>query len=297
MLFLTRSLTCSVLVRRHSVRVIHNSRRWWYQPQALVREKSGLTESPGVWFLRSILRSHGYDHTTLTLVVGKQVTAQSWQVGDFVVPKKLTTGNVSMDCVGRIVAENSSSTSSLSARGRDSGSVLVEFISKKFAESAGIQMGSSSQGSEFTLETRRVPVSRLLHSTSFHGTRAKLKNSSSPSSSSLGKMDSMESMEIEEDGVQSGVDCAVGEKAQNDINSMKMLDVGAIDALAKECKKNATTLAALFSAGLQEGALEAIDLAAKRAPHSKEVEMFSQAVSALGRLPRIIFKVRFNMYF
>ena len=47
-------------------------------------------------------------------------------------------------CIGRIVAETSSSASSLTSRGRDSGTVLIEFVDKTFGEAVGIQDGSGS---------------------------------------------------------------------------------------------------------------------------------------------------------
>ncbi len=67
-----------------SVRVLFNGRRWWYQPHALISERSGLIEPPAVRFLVDILRSHGYD-SNLDPLWGNPVTADSWKVGDFVI--------------------------------------------------------------------------------------------------------------------------------------------------------------------------------------------------------------------
>jgi hypothetical protein len=281
--------------------VIHNSRRWWYQPQAIVREKSGLTESPAVWFFRTILRAHGYDHASLQLVVGKQVTTSSWQVGDVVVPKKIASdglpenrsgrpGHVALDRnIGRIIAETSNSTSSLTARGRASGSVLVEFVSKTFAESASIQTGSSFQDSLLALETRRVPVTRLVHSTNFHGTGAMRKYPSSPFGSYLSEtkecQNIAEDMDIADSEHGNGLNCSISDKAIADMKKIAKLDVAAIENVTHECKKNATTLAGLFAAGLPDVILSAADSAIKKVHQRSEGgESLAQAMSSLGKL-------------
>ena len=285
---------------------MYNGRRWWYQPQALLPEKSGLTESPGVWFLRTILRAHGYDHTTLLPLNGESVTTSSWQVGDIVTPKESadadtdgaqeaakTCNRGKESCVGRIVAETSSSASSLSSRGRDSGTVLVEYIDKAFGEAVGIQEGTVGSGA--TLETRRVRVSRLLHSSAFH-CAAEVKK---VSSSSCVPMAVERERKNTEDGsvvdmdtgtteASADLDFAVDEKLASDIKKMKRLDLSAIERVTKECKKNTAVLASVFAAGLPESVLAAVDCSEKRLQRSEDAESLSQVIAAIGRLAVVI---------
>ena len=291
---------------RHSIRVVHNSLRWWYQPQALLREKSGLTESAGVWFLRTILRAHGYDHTTLQFLVGSQVTTSSWCVGDVVAPKTVPSGDATevrsegqtqavMDlALGRIVAESADSTATLTSRGRESGSVLVEFISKKFSEATGIQTGSAFQDASLSLKTQRIPVDRLVHS-SVYGECADMKPSRNTCNSSMEdgtenrglEAVAIEMLSDEEDG-----GTVIG-NARSDIKKIADLDVFAIENVSRECTENTTALAAMFNVGLQDSILAAIDAAARKVKGSEDAGNLAQAISALGKLVLIIAKQAF----
>lgn len=136
----TRTGPPTILCRR-SIRVLHNSRRWYYQPQAIRSERSGLIECTSVWFLRDILRSHGFDHTTLESLVGKPVTESSWRVGDVVVP------NDSSDLVGRIVAAS-----------KEKDAVKVQYANPAFLEAVGLPACDP-------LEICRVENCRLKHAT------------------------------------------------------------------------------------------------------------------------------------
>jgi len=164
---------------RQSVRVMHNGRRWWYQPQALLSERSGLLESRAVRFLRTILRSHGYDHTTLEPLWGKTVTSESWQLGDLVAPVRLSakyaraaqagrSTPLSFTMIGRIVPDTSSLPSA-QARGRESGLVNVEFIDPLFGRAVGAVGGGGIGSSLMSVSTRKVKARNLVHTTFYHG--------------------------------------------------------------------------------------------------------------------------------
>ena len=56
----------------------------------------------------------------------------------------------------------------------------------------------------------------------------------------------------------------VGDKLQTEIAVVGWLEQSAIDSVAKECKENSDALESLFSAGLPEAVISAIDVAAKQ---------------------------------
>lgn len=58
--FLCYKLGVSYLHRR-SVRVFHNGRRWYYQLQAILSERSGIIDSPAVRFLKKAVRYYGFN--------------------------------------------------------------------------------------------------------------------------------------------------------------------------------------------------------------------------------------------
>lgn len=228
------------------------------------------------------------------------MTTTSWQVGDIVVPRKMaaesksnTGASVSsqytMDsCVGRIVAESASTSSSLTVRGRDSGTVLVEYVDKSFAEATGVQTGALLQDSGSALETRRVRISRLVHSSTFHGTtavkRGRAKESASP-----------EPMHVNYEESDTSLDLTVSDKVVSDLKKMRRLDVSAIESVTKECKKNYAALSSLFAAGLPDVVMAAVDSALKMLGKSEEGdEKFSEAISALGRLATVIVEQLFS---
>jgi hypothetical protein len=221
------------------------------------------------------------------------VTTTSWQVGDIVVPKKMAAESKSdtgasdssqyaMDsCVGRIVAESASTSSSLTARGRDSGTVLVEYVDKAFAEATGVQTGASLQPGSI-LETRRVRISRLVHSSTFHGTTAVKRGRAKESAST-------EPMDVNYGESDGSLDLTVSDKVLSDLKKMRRLDVSAIESVTKECKKNYAALSSLFAAGLPDVVMATVDSAFKMLGTSEEGdEKFSEAISALGRLAAVI---------
>jgi len=251
------------------------SAAWWYQPQALVGEKSGLTDSPGVWFLKRVLRSHGYDYRTLRLLVGNQVSTSSWQVGDLVVPKKLPRENCNEkaehgidEAVGRIISESSTSGSS-ATRSRVTGSVMVEFVSGTFAEGASIQVGASLKEKSFSLESRRVPTSRLVHTSAFHGIDAAQKPRAASLAARSRKHGRGESKSMDLDDISSthsgdfADDHSIDGSVLSDLQGMKYLDATAIERIIKECDKTSTSLNSLFEAKLPTIALQALDCVQK----------------------------------
>lgn len=151
--------------RRRSIRVLHYGRRWYYQPQAIRSERSGLVECTAVWFLRGILRFHGFDHTSLEPMAGKPVSESSWYVGDVVVPKG-TSG-----MIARIVGAS-----------KDPDSVKVQFANPSFAEAVGLARCEP-------LEVVRVKTTRLYHATVMGGVAraSSLENAENDSSLSPNK--------------------------------------------------------------------------------------------------------------
>jgi hypothetical protein len=89
-----------------------------------VSERSGLIDSPCVWFLRKIIRSHGYDHKTLDRISGQPLTATSWRVGDIVAP------SADKSAIGRITSGS-----------KDPKIVMVEFCDSKIAADIGARPG------------------------------------------------------------------------------------------------------------------------------------------------------------
>lgn len=161
---------------RHSIRVLFNGRRWWYQPQTLLAEKSGLIATPAVWFVQRILRTHGYDHLSLAPNWSKPVTSASWLVGDIVVPAADFMPDDDSDdneinasplkvvdspVVGRIVPPSSQTGSQNAAHDRDSGIVCVEFVDHRFGPQVGLpDVGGDDRNSS---RVHRVNVKDLLH--------------------------------------------------------------------------------------------------------------------------------------
>ena len=122
-----------------SIRVIFNGRRWWYQPQALLSERSGLVETAGVWFVRRLLRAHGYNPTTLESLRGHSLLEFPPQAGDVVVPKHLRSApaharNPLESVVGHVVLDQVSV---------DKDEVVVESIHPAFGLDVESRRGSS----------------------------------------------------------------------------------------------------------------------------------------------------------
>ena len=258
-------------------------------------EKSGLTDSPGVWFLKRVLRTHGYDPKTLQLIVGDQVTASSWNVGDIVIPKKMarkmprdrTPYPCSVETsLGRITAvESNSSPHSMSSRGRISGSVLVEFCNRSFAEAVSVPVGSSQLEKEFALDSRRIPYSKLMHSSVVHGLDVEKSRGSSFARSTPNDVMMLDSLSAKDDG---NNDHGISESTKADLQMMGFLDTSAIGRIVKMCSKNPNSLYSLFEAGLPKYALEAMRCAKKCVERTGSNESVSHAISNLARLAIIV---------
>lgn len=288
--------------------MFHSGRRWWYQPQAILSERSGLVESPGVWFLNGVLRSHGYDHTTLETLVGKSVTPTSWRVGDIVAPrsssideagKESETESVDPLVIGRVVVEAPGPSSSpLAPYSRHSGNVVVEFISREFADAVGITATGLSSGSPPAIETRKVQTSKLIHSTELHGS---LRVRSAQGPLYAGGSD----YEVKSVAVENTATCtlnsskdstvkleplaaSVSEKILSDIEAVSRLDRSAIDSLTKECRKSSEALASLFSAGMPEAMMSAICVAERQMNSLEPRDDLSEKLTAVGDLANSI---------
>lgn len=277
---------------RRSVRVIHNGRRWWYQPQALRSERSGLIESPGIWFLRGVLRAHGYDQHSLLPLLGNPVTSSSWNVGDIVVPNpkrpdsadRMLESNPMDSCIGRIINEPPSSSNSLPSSSCNADSVYVEFVDKAFAEICATRLSDSSS----ILESRRVRTGKLVHSSVFHGSRLQRRADAPMVDQPKQLSGDCKLPSTDADGAAPCKSYSVSDKVKSEIASLARLDRAAIETVTKQCKKNAKALAGLFSAGLPEAIISAIDVA-ERQMNSLEVrEELSENISAIGWLTMFI---------
>lgn len=294
------SLTSCFPLNRTSIRVLHNGRRWWYQPNCIVSEKSGLTDSPVVWFLKRMLRLHGYQPANLQLVAGNALTNTSWELGDLVVPKKMLKGDKGRrfgvdDAVGRIVSEASTSgTQSSANRNRGTGSVTVEFVSPSFAEGASIQIGSSNACK--SPESRRVPVSRLVHTSVFHGVDAAQQPRTGSLSAKLkkAKQGDAKDMEVDEDSVSGNTDeYSLDSGVLSDLQGIKYLDPSAINRIIKECEKTSSSLNALFEAGLPTITLQALDCVQKNMRLAGSDESLAHALSSLGNIAILVARKSF----
>ena len=245
-----------------------------------MRERSGLTDSPGIWFLKAILRSHAYDERTLDSLVGKPVSTSSWKIGDLVAPKKLKSTNKSDEAgshgmdkdVGRIVQESSVS-GPFSVRARASGSVNVVFVSRTFAESAYLQ-SSSFREKPVALESRKVPISRLVHTSAIHGVSASQK---------FRKGSRLQARTTEEEDEEMDSD-SPSYRLTSEFERIKELNVSAIERMTKECDRTSTSLVGLVEAGLPRYILQALDQVMKHGDLSDNDESIAQSISALGKL-------------
>ena len=253
---------------RSSIRVLYNGRRWWYQPHAVVSERSGLIDSSGVWFLAKFLRSHGYDHSTLESRNGKQVSGRHSHVGDVVVPLDRSGVDDSKQgpCIGRVVSESAPSSS---APAGDSSSVSVEFINPTFGTATGAAR-SLAPGSSVHMERRRIRLNKLAHSTFF------LDQSSGEEQSRGKTAGANKSVNASQD--------APSEKNRADLVGVARLEGPALENMMKECKKSPDSLAAMFSAGLPQSLLSAADVARRQMNNLEPREDLPERISALGAL-------------
>ncbi len=268
---------------RRSIRVLHSGRRWWYQPQAVISERSGLIDSAAIWFLSGLLRVHGYDAETLESMEGRQVSTSSWLNGDVVVPKKArdeaninaTTG---IWC-GRVVPESHSSRTPCTPHSRDSGTVLIEFVGGAFAQSVGLKLSvSASSDQAHALFVRRVRTSKLVHSSAIHFRDHIVAN------------DTAKSVDGFDEGGEPtlSVVSPIGEKLTSEISAVGRLEQSAIELIARECRKNSDILPGLFGAGLPGAVLSAVDLATKQSISLEPREDLADKITAIGVLMKTI---------
>lgn len=232
-------------------------------------------------------------------MVGKPVTATSWKVGDVVAPRKTPEAqrgdrNASSmgSMVGYIVPEtpgssSSSSSSSLGTTSRGAGTVVVEFTSRAFADAVGLKSTGLSSDAKFTIETRRVRTSKLVHAAAdYRGAIVEMAS----------KVQDDEAMEIEDSKPQAAGDdseiddlaSSVSEKIQSEVAALSGLDRSAMDTLLKECKKSPEALASLFSVGLPDAILSAIDTAERLTNSLEPRDDLSEKLAGIGALVNAI---------
>ncbi|GKY93743.1 hypothetical protein MPSEU_000341400 [Mayamaea pseudoterrestris] len=259
-----------------SVRVLHNQRRWWYQPSAIVSESSGLIETPAVFVIRRVLRAHGYQHTTLTPLSLKLFRPSSCQVGDVVKPRKTMADGIA-PVFGRVVSENPLALDPYASRSRsDSSGVLVEFADRHFAEAVGCGTPLTS-ANDPVLETRRMRHSKLAHCT--------------PAEIIFGCPGAEVTFDDEHEALQE-ID-TLCHRLQSEISALSRLDRSAIEIIARECKKPAM-LASLFSAGLPEAMMSAIDVAQRQMTSLEPKEDLPEKIRLIGNLALVISKRVFS---
>ena len=256
---------------RQSIRVLHNLRRWWYQPSAIMPETSGLIATPAVFFIRRVLRAHGYDHLTLTPLYVKTLRSTMCQLGDIVKPRK-PIDDVSF---GRVSVETTVTNDSAAPRSRpDNATVVVQFADKKFAAATGVTAPSASS----PLEPRRVRQTKL----SFCSPAEIV--TGCPGSETLAVDAPPEDLQDFD---------ATGHRLQLEINALSRFDRAAIETITRECKKSAT-LASLFSAGLPESMMSAIDVAERQMSSLELREDLPEKVALMGNLAVMISKRLFS---
>lgn len=270
---------CLALFCSRSIRVIFNGRRWWYQPQALLSEKSGLIETAGVWFVRRLLRAHAFDPSTLATLKGKSLMDVAPKADDTVTLASLSTGGQSQaknpmeGLVGRVVLEQGSI---------ETHQVFVESIHPSFG--SNVEAKGDTSASKIVLTTRVLPKSDLVY-TSVFGENGATENGQS------------ERMKIDgdlSDGFAEDHGESASSKIHSDLTGVALLDGSALESITKECKKNSEALANVFSAGLPAALLSALETA-ERQMHSLEPrEDLPERLSAVGSLTLYIAEQLFS---
>lgn len=272
----------------HSVRVLHGGRRWWYQPQAVVSERSGLIESAAVWFLKRVLRAHAFDPATLTSLDGNPVTKSSWKYGDWVVLKSKPPASGASRLgggrgVGRIIhgtgRQKHSIPTSTAARG-DRQSVLVEFVDNSFHVVSRDSMLDEPDAVLSPLKSARFRISDLVHC--------------SPSYSHLTLDTKQAALEDDEMDVQENpLEERVSASMKKEIELLQKLNVAAIESITKDCKRSNGSLATWFAAGLPDAVVVALKGVDNRAVATKSKYLPSQVMDALTGLILCIAKSTF----
>ena len=189
--------------------------------------------------------------------------------------------------IGYIVPETLSvaSSSSLSCQTRGSGTVAVEFANRAFGDAVGLKHSGLSPDSKFTIETRRIRTSKLVHA----GVDCRNRKVQA-----AGKEQDNEGMEMEDSKPAAAAPelssdsedlaASVSEKIQSEIAALGSLDRSAIDAVLKECKKSPEALASLFSAGLPDAILSAIRTAERQMNSLEPRDDLSEKLGGIGAL-------------
>eukprot|EP00523_Entomoneis_sp_CCMP467_P011379 CAMPEP_0168719860 /NCGR_PEP_ID=MMETSP0724-20121128/1260_1 /TAXON_ID=265536 /ORGANISM="Amphiprora sp., Strain CCMP467" /LENGTH=2785 /DNA_ID=CAMNT_0008766435 /DNA_START=18 /DNA_END=8372 /DNA_ORIENTATION=- len=254
---------------RRSVRVLYNGRRWWYQPQAVVCERSGLIDSGGIWFISALLRQHGFGGSKFEPMDGSSVASNNVQAGDVVVPSDKSLSEHSKKhglCVGRISADSSSSSSSTSAS-TETNYIMVEYVNPSFGPAAGISRGLSASSAH--VEKRRIRANKVKYATCL------LEPNHEEEEKEDGKEETTDELSTQE---------GLADKTRADLSGTSRLDGTSIESLIKECRKSPDSLASLFSAGLPESLLSAADVAERQMNSLEPREDLSERILALGAL-------------
>jgi len=246
-----------------SVRVFHNGRRWWYQPQAIVTERSGLIDSPAIWFVCAILRAHGFDDETGECMHGKLLSDVSWKAGDIVTP---SSGSNKMRSFGRVVQQTTAQRGAGSDR---SSSVLVEFVDDEFASTAGVKLSSTTSETNTSHPyLRRIKASSLC----------------------LWHPPCCLDAQVTTEGEQTVAEprtTSISGKLQADITSLSSCELGPMDSVLKACKKNQDLLPSMFSSGLPDALLSALDIVAKQLNSLEQREDLCDKISVIGNLVKL----------
>jgi hypothetical protein len=275
-------------VEIQAVCVSSNANQWWYQPQAILTERSGLIESPSVWFLHKALRTHGYDQSTLDPLRGRPLNTTFWEVGDIVVPlsqkksKESEISTVSPRCFGRIAAESRKLSTSASSRprGRKADTVLVEFIDPEFGIATGV-MNALEDSLDAAVEVRQVPIDRLQF------------GSGEFVQFDVFKPNEGEDKKPTTENILYAEQCTpvvVNSKLRAEIEGVSCLDPASIQSVANMCDKQPSLCSSAFSSGLCDAILSGLTLAEEATKKGKVTDRMGVAVSSLGLLSSILCK-------
>lgn len=255
-----------VLSSRRSVRVLFDGRRWWYQPQAIVPERSGLIETPGVWFLKKLLRAHSFDHVSLQPL--DHVAKGTSLVGDWVKVKG------EKPYFGRIASDAECTSPSRGSVRESVGTVPVEFVDKAFGDSCGVRLTLSDAMSDGSA-IRRVRMSKIVHC------------------SPLVVVEDVKGEPVDAPSSTDGVPRHASDRHVAEIAALSRLDGAAMDFITKECGKSSDALASLFSSGLPSAILTAIDVAERQMGSLEPKEDLPEKIAVIGRLACVIAKQLF----
>uniref|UniRef100_A0A7S1B4W0 Uncharacterized protein n=1 Tax=Corethron hystrix TaxID=216773 RepID=A0A7S1B4W0_9STRA len=219
-----------------SVRVVFNSRRWWYQPGALWSERSGLLESATMRRLKMALRPHGYTQD-LNYFGGKVVDDKNWEVEDLVISalpnhsKKMTSalhdGKISLTNNGSKRKVNLTEIGRMSKGSIKLSHVMVEYLigTKRVRTNTAISsLVHFPFSQEFVFDKGCTDLSA-----SIEGTDSKEESCSSSASNNKKPQN---------------------ERIEERIKAVGKLDCFAIKDVTNDCISSLSMLAAMFSHGL-----------------------------------------------